>query len=155
MSVRGCLPPGGRAGAQSVRARLFVSGDSPRPLGGASTPRAGTRPAALPAVTLPPPLTPPARGAWQGERRRRHVTARPGARSPGGRRAGGGRERAAPPRTQTRRHRRGSLAAGTRDTPASCLGPTGAPPLPTATPGAAGADGKSRRAPHRLPSKSR
>ncbi|CAN8208301.1 unnamed protein product, partial [Coccothraustes coccothraustes] len=52
----------------------------------------------------------------------------------------------------TRRHRRGSLAAGTRDTPASCLGPTGAPPLPTVTPGVAGADGKSRRAPHRLPS---
>lgn len=93
MSVRVCLPPGGRAGgAESVRARLFVRGDSPRPLGGASTPRAGNRPAALPAVTLPPPLTPPARGAWQGERRRRHVTARPGARSLGGRRAGGGRE---------------------------------------------------------------
>lgn len=91
---------------QSMRARLLVSGDSPRPLGGASTPQAGTRPAALPAVTLPPPLTPPARGAWQGERRRRHVTARPGARSPGGRRAGGGRERAAAPRTQTRRQHR-------------------------------------------------
>ncbi|XP_040979154.1 collagen alpha-1(I) chain-like [Aquila chrysaetos chrysaetos] len=149
-------PPRRAGGAESVRARLFVRGDSPRPLGGASTPRAGNRPArpaALPAVTLPPPLTPPARGAWQGERRRRHVTARPGARSPGGRRAGGRRAggraaggRAAPPRTQTRSHRGGASAAGHAGLALRCRRsatppPPPQPPPPSATPGIAGADG--------------
>lgn len=153
MSMRVCLPPGGRAGAaESVRARLFVHGDSPRPLGGASTPRAGNRPArpaALPAVTLPPPLTPPARGAWQGERRRRHVTARPGARSPGGRRAGGRRAggRAAGGQLLLA-HRPGATAEasqpwgrGTRRPRASVPPQRSQPPPPSATPGTAGADG--------------
>lgn len=75
-----CLRGAGR-GEQCVPGWVCEPVTRPGPSSAASTQRAGSRPGRAP---LPdPPLTPPAKGAWQSERRRRHVTAETSARSLG------------------------------------------------------------------------
>lgn len=101
-----CAPPLAPAPRRSLHP---AGGEPPSCL----PPSLRPRPAALPSVTLP--------GSRAGrERRRRHVTARPGASSPGGRREAGregGRQAAGPPllahtphtHTQSRSHGASSL----------------------------------------------
>lgn len=140
MSARGRLPPGGRAGgAQSVRARLFVRADSPRP--SAEPPPRGREPPSRAPHRDPPSAHPAGPGSLAGREAPRHVTARPGASSPGGRRAEGGRQGGGGRLLLAHRPGATAEAPQPRDTPARSRRSAPSPVAPR-RPGPAGAPRK-------------